>query len=672
MAIGIIFIGESNSEGQAENIHATSAELAASRGAVRMWCEDTNAFASLSIGVNNMGESAGTPTLHGWELEIANMIDLGQFGSLSASDPAYILKVGVGGSKWSQWQNGGTNYNYFTSEYAAYAAVLPTITDLIFFCSIGINDAVSENTSAADHYTYYSDFIDRCRATVSDSTAPFILTHLMPRFYAQYNAQVDALCRNKTNVYRATANRCGLKQGEEHLHWAYNGVKRIANRGITAYLTNATPPAAPAAASAITWTDNLNTTTTGDDLTLTTGTTGGARRDTPLRITSNWVVEWKLDTALKSADVVVCLHGSNDNNYNYTSGNDYLCAIFQSGNNLYSSVIGGTDTNESAVGAYPIWVRFTKEVFSNHVVAQKSSDHSTWTTFKTFTDVLKDRHTDIYVKAFMKGSGATAEVTDATVQDPDYVAYPTGTLTAANTPYDTDGCIAWLAAQNSSRANNDLITLVDSQSNTADWDSVSTGRPTLKTGITPTGKAVYRFNGSANFLRSGSLSALTKGTAFIVVKIAADPPPGGLSGGLWGLGGDTDNSWYTFSGDGGIYDFFGSTVRKTTGNPTLDLSTAFRVYVAKSVAGEWTSRIDGTQHYTTASNAVSFPVTGYVGASGGQWMDGDVADFVLFADDLSTARIQQMEAWLQSMYNTGFAANSTPLFVHNLQQQGMG
>jgi hypothetical protein len=671
MAVGIIFIGESNSEGEALNVHATAAEVASGRAEVRIWCEDTNAFANLNVGTNNNGASAGSPTKHGWELEIANLIEGSDFGSLSASDPAYILKVGVGGSKLEEWDTGDANYTAFAAEYALYAAALPAISDLIIFCSIGINDAVAGTTPAA-YYTAFASFIDNIRTTVSDSTAPFIITHLMPKFYSAYNAEIDRLCRDKTAVYRALATQCGTVTGESHLHWNYFGVKKMAQRMVTAYLTAPTAPSAPAAASAITWTDNTNTTTTGDDLTITSGTTGGARRATPLCMTSNWIVEWKADTAIKSDEVVVCLHGTSDNDYDYDSGNNYLCAVFQDGGNLYSSTIGGTATNETAAPAYPFWMRFARAPYGDDVLAQHSTNQTTWTTFKTFSGVLANRYHGIYVKAFMKGTEATAEVTNATVQDPDYVAQPTS-LGSGNTPLDVDGCVMRICAQTqvSRYADNDAVYLTEGNALMPDWsNNGSTDMPTLKTAITPTSKAVFRLDGVNDYFSGPDWSSFTEGTIFLVVKTDADPPSAGTQGGLWTTG-THETCWFTWPGDSTIYDHFGTNARKSTGNPTLSLDGAFRVYCVKSISGEWTSRIDGTEHYTTATNTVAFPVGPFIGGGSGQFLDGDFAEVCFFPRGLSSSEITMVEDWLQAEYNDGFPATSTPLFLHHLQQQGM-
>ena len=667
--IAMTFFGESGSGGLGENVHATSAEVASGRSEVQIWTLDgAGAFEDLDVGTNNNGDSGGTVTTHGWELEICNAIENSDFGSYTT---AYILKMGVGGTTLAHWETGQAAWTALTAEYTAFEAALPSIDLNVAVISLGINDAASAGTSASDYYDGLDDLIDRTFAFGSFDMV--ILCHHMPKFYSPYNAEMDRLCRDKTDVYRVTGENLGTVLGEAHLHLNYFGIKEQARRIMEVILTTPTAPSAPAAASAITWTDNTNTTTSGNDLVLTSGTTGGARRATPLRMTSNWVVEWKADTAIKSDEVVVCLHGKDDNDYDYDSGNNYICAVFQDGGNLYSSTIGGSSTNETAAPSYPFWMRFIRAPFGDNVLAQHSTNQTTWTTFKTFSGVLADRYSDIYVKAFMKGSQATAEVTDATVQDPDYVAYPTGTLTASHTPRDADGCIACLFAEEQLAtdryAADDVIYLTDGHALMPDWsNNGSTDRPTLKASITPTGKAVFRYDGSDDKFSGPSLTALTEGTAILVVKTDADPPPGGVTGGLWQLGTD-EISWFTWPGDSGIYDHFLTNARKTTGNPTLNLASAFRVYVVRSKSGDWTSRIDGSVHYTTSSNTVAGPASSFLGGGGGQWLDGDIALFALYDRWMPDAEIERWEDWAMGYFNTGlpieedYAGSVTPVGV---------
>lgn len=61
---------------------------------------------------------------------------------------------------------------------------------------------------------------------------------------------------------------------------------------------------------------------------------------------------------------------------------------------------------------------------------------------------------------------------------------------------------------------------------------------------------------------------------------------------------------YPFS-DGNVYDGYGSTTRKSTGNPAIPLTTA-HVYEVISLAGEHTFRYNDAAHFTTAVNAVGW------------------------------------------------------------------
>jgi hypothetical protein len=57
-------------------------------------------------------------------------------------------------------------------------------------------------------------------------------------------------------------------------------------------------------------------------------------------------------------------------------------------------------------------------------------------------------------------------------------------------------------------------------------------------------------------------------------------------------------------------------------------------------------------HYSTATNAVAFTATALLGADDGltTYLDGDVAEFVMFSAKLSTADRAAMLAYLQDKY----------------------
>ena len=148
----------------------------------------------------------------------------------------------------------------------------------------------------------------------------------------------------------------------------------------------------------------------------------------------------------------------------------------------------------------------------------------------------------------------------------------------------------------------------------------------------PGGKRVWTFGGTHYITLANVLSALTVAECFLVVK-RADNANG--NDGLWVMG-SSGQARYPFPADGGIYDDWGSTVRKTTGVPVKSPVTDYIVYNVVTKANEWTSRINGTQHFTTATNTVAFPASCELGRNaGGQVFTGTVADLMVINRELS-------------------------------------
>lgn len=225
----------------------------------------------------------------------------------------------------------------------------------------------------------------------------------------------------------------------------------------------------------------------------------------------------------------------------------------------------------------------------------------------------------------------------------------------AFTPPDVAGLAAWLKADSLALSNGDPVaTWTDSSGNSRNAAQATSGlRPTFEASSV-NGLPSVRFTGG-HYLEFGSpweglWSAVE---VFVVFKLDADPPASGTGGGgFWGPSRVFDcNIPYE---DGTIYEGFGSTALKTTGNPTLSLAS-WRTYNVTSASGEWTSRIDGTVHYTTATNAVGFVETRgtYLGAShnaGSYWMTGRIAEFVLYDHALTTTDRASVQGYLDSRY----------------------
>jgi hypothetical protein len=183
-------------------------------------------------------------------------------------------------------------------------------------------------------------------------------------------------------------------------------------------------------------------------------------------------------------------------------------------------------------------------------------------------------------------------------------------------------------------------------------------RPSYQTNMI-NGLAVAEF-GPITFITSldgPDLSALTASEVFVVIQGDYDPSGVGDSvTGIWAFDTSAQNTHYPYT-DSVIYDAFGSTARKTTGDPTPAL-TSWRLYNVVSVSGEWTSFIDGTQHYTTGTNTVGFTATPVLGASSdgaSYYLTGRIAELILFSAKLSGGDKTNVEAYFAARYGLTIA-----------------
>ncbi len=236
---------------------------------------------------------------------------------------------------------------------------------------------------------------------------------------------------------------------------------------------------------------------------------------------------------------------------------------------------------------------------------------------------------------------------------------------AISAPTDIAGCIVWLAADLEAYADNDPVGNAINGGSGGDWTATGSNRPTYKTSITPTSKPVFRCDGTDDFLTSpDSFAALTAGSAFVVVKIANDPPGSAAQSGLWSIG-DGNNTHFPFT-DGHVYDCAFISTRPDTGDPSLSLASAFRVYGVTAAAGDWNTYIDGSLQFNTATSTIDCAIEPRIGASqagGGSptyCLDGDIAAFVVYDSTLSSGDRADITTYLTQRYITGGGATFNP------------
>lgn len=114
-----------------------------------------------------------------------------------------------------------------------------------------------------------------------------------------------------------------------------------------------------------------------------------------------------------------------------------------------------------------------------------------------------------------------------------------------------------------------------------------------------------------------NMSALTQG--FIAVFLIGDTDTNGSAANIrriWEMGSSTDGYYkYTTGGIEGIYETFGTTARKTSGDtsPTSGVLTVWHSYMVASASGAWTSYLNNVQHFNTGTNTVGFPAAPIIG-----------------------------------------------------------
>src|SRR5262249_44074557 len=118
------------------------------------------------------------------------------------------------------------------------------------------------------------------------------------------------------------------------------------------------------------------------------------------------------------------------------------------------------------------------------------------------------------------------------------------------------------------------------------------------------GKPSVVFNVGLSLSLTTSISPSGGGEMFLVIYLANDPPALVTHSGLMTFGSSGNDTHFPFT-DGVVYDNFATDTRKTTVDPTPSLTSA-RLYNVTSIANEWTSRLDNTQIFTTATNTVAW------------------------------------------------------------------
>ncbi len=168
------------------------------------------------------------------------------------------------------------------------------------------------------------------------------------------------------------------------------------------------------------------------------------------------------------------------------------------------------------------------------------------------------------------------------------------------------------------------------------------------------GKPIVRTNGANTILTSSGFPALTEAELFAVLQCPEDPStvPNG-QGGIWAFGSEFSNDQFPDIA-GGVLSGWGSTARKTCGDPAAALTSA-RLLNIRSAAGAWSIWIDGVQLFTTGTNTVGFTATPQIGRSATVWSKIDFGEIIIANAVVSAATRTKIHAYVHSYWGLTIA-----------------
>lgn len=237
----IIFNGESNSGGYAQNEDATEAELAP-RSAVQILNNYTFAFEDLDIGTNNLLDhynlTEGGPT-HGWELGLANEVEAHVFPQAQV----HLVKTGQGGTQIHEWVEPETGYQAkLVERVTAAKAILDgqgkTYFPVLWY-SQGVNDAEAPGYTIDYWQEKTMQHLADIRALFS-ATLPILMTYIPPSSISGFdrsdliNARIDLIVASDPHTFAVQTADATMRDTN---HWNYLGMKLIASRMIDKTLT---------------------------------------------------------------------------------------------------------------------------------------------------------------------------------------------------------------------------------------------------------------------------------------------------------------------------------------------------------------------------------------------------------------------------------------------------
>lgn len=205
-------------------------------------------------------------------------------------------------------------------------------------------------------------------------------------------------------------------------------------------------------------------------------------------------------------------------------------------------------------------------------------------------------------------------------------------------------------------------------------DGTRSGTPTW-TKSAVNGKPAFLFDGVDDRFDLGNIySGAPSVYAIGVCKIDADPSAADSASGPWLGDTGTDGSFrdhYPWT-DGNVYHGFGTTARKSAGNPSVSLAT-WHISEFSSAASDWQFRVNGASVFTTATNTVGLGATPAIAYSlrgaTTTYMKGYVGEVVAVKGVPSSALLARLQGYLAHKYGlagqlaAGHTYKTTPPMV---------
>lgn len=218
---------ESNSGGYGNNTDSQPWERA--QRSLKMYNVTTKIFEPLEIGVNNNLDHSGLmSSSHGWELQLANKIDLGLF---TGYNNVYYVQTGQGGSTVAQWSVGNAT-NYWTKFLDRTSVSQNIVKDKhkVIWLTLGINDAIA-GTNADTFKAGLIELIDRMKAQINPEK--IYVTELPPvnATYTSYTTKIQEI--DAADPIVKAISFTGLHMRDTN-HPSYGGMKQFTNRFIKA------------------------------------------------------------------------------------------------------------------------------------------------------------------------------------------------------------------------------------------------------------------------------------------------------------------------------------------------------------------------------------------------------------------------------------------------------